>query len=66
MTGHAEAYKPIFTPGSPRQKELDEIFKRYPTKMAALLPALWMVQHETGWVSEAGMAEVAKIGRAHV
>ena len=32
-----------------------------PTKVAALLPALWMVQHENGWVSEEGMAEVAQI-----
>ena len=29
--------------------------------MAALLPALWMVQHERGWVSEDGMAEVAEV-----
>ncbi len=34
---------------------------RYPTKMAALLPALWMVQEDRGWVSEAGMAEVADV-----
>ena len=58
-TAHTE-YKPVFGPNGPRRKELDEILKRYPTKMAALLPALWMVQHETGWVSEEGMAEVAK------
>jgi NADH-quinone oxidoreductase E subunit len=29
--------------------------------MAALLPALWMVQHDRGWVSEDAMAEVAKL-----
>jgi NADH-quinone oxidoreductase E subunit len=58
--GHGE-YAPVFTPGSARRKELDEVLTRYPTKMAALLPALWMVQHERGWVSEAGMAEVAEI-----
>ena len=49
---------------SPRQrarKELDELLTRYPTKMAALLPALWMVQHERGWVSDDGMAEVADV-----
>jgi NADH:ubiquinone oxidoreductase subunit E len=28
--------------------------------MAALLPALWIVQHERGWVSEVGMVEVAE------
>ncbi len=58
MTAQTE-YAPVFTPGSARRKELDELLTRYPTKMAALLPALWMVQHERGWVSEQGMAEVA-------
>jgi len=56
--GHGP-YAPVFTPGSARRKELDEVMTRYPTKMAALLPALWMVQHERGWVSEDAMAEVA-------
>jgi len=60
-SGHGHGpYKPVFTPGSARRKELDEVLSRYPTKMAALLPALWMVQHENGWVSEDGMAEVAE------
>src|SRR3954469_25803978 len=53
-------YQPVFSAGSARRMELDELLTRYPTKMAALLPALWMVQHEHGWVSEAGMAEVAE------
>ena len=57
--GH-DPYLPVFTNGSARRKELDEVLTRYPTKMAALLPALWMVQHERGWVSEDGMAEVAQ------
>ena len=62
--GH-EPYTPVFTAGSARRKELDELLSRYPTKMAALLPALWMVQHERGWVSDDGMAEVAAGARAH-
>ena len=53
-------YQPVFTPGSARRRELDDVLSRYPTKMAALLPALWMVQHERGWVSDEGMAEVAQ------
>ncbi|MBA3645425.1 MAG: NAD(P)H-dependent oxidoreductase subunit E [Gemmatimonadaceae bacterium] len=62
--GHAshgahEPYVKVFT-GGPR-KELDELLTRYPTKMAALLPALWMVQRERGWVSEDGIAEVAEV-----
>src|SRR5215208_1406721 len=60
-SGHGHgAYQPVFTAGSARHRELDDVLSRYPTKMAALLPALWMVQHERGWVSEDGMAEVAQ------
>ncbi len=40
--------------------ELDRILSRYPTKQAALLPALWMVQDARGWVSEDGMREVGE------
>jgi NADH-quinone oxidoreductase E subunit len=61
MSIEHDEYKPVFTPGSARRKELDELLTRYPTKMATLLPALWMVQHERGWVSEAAMAEVAEV-----
>jgi NADH-quinone oxidoreductase E subunit len=56
-----EPYVPVFTPGSARRTELDDVLSRYPTKMAALLPALWMVQHERGWVSSGAMAEVAEV-----
>ncbi len=41
--------------------ELDAVLAKYPTKMAALLPALWMVQKKHGWVSPAGMAETAEV-----
>lgn len=58
--GHSlEPHVPVFT-GEAR-KELDELLTRYPTKMAALLPALWMVQDARGWVSEGSMAEVAEL-----
>jgi NADH-quinone oxidoreductase E subunit len=56
--GH-EPYVPVFT-GDTR-RELDTLLGRYPTKMAALLPALWIVQRERGWVSEPAMAEVANV-----
>jgi NADH:ubiquinone oxidoreductase subunit E len=52
-----EPYTPVFT-GEVRS-ELDTLLTRYPTKMAALLPALWIVQRVHGWVSEEAMAEVA-------
>ena len=54
-------YEPVLVAGSARRKELDELLTRYPTKMAVLLPALWMVQHERGWVSDEGIAEVAEV-----
>ena len=57
--GHGEPHTPVFTGGV--RGELDTILGRYPTKMAALLPALWLVQRERGWVSEAAMAEVAEV-----
>jgi NADH-quinone oxidoreductase E subunit len=44
-----------------RRARLDKIMKRYPTKQAALLPALWMVQEAQGWVSDQAMAEVAGV-----
>ena len=63
MSAHApvgtEAYIPVFT--GKTQAELDNILKRYPTKQAALLPALWMVQRERGWISDRNMAEVAEV-----
>ena len=52
-------YRRVFV-GAARQ-ELDELLTRYPTKMAALLPALWIVQRERGWVSDDAMAEVAQV-----
>jgi NADH-quinone oxidoreductase E subunit len=57
-TAHESApHVPVFA-GAVR-KELDELLTRYPTRMAVLLPALWIVQRERGWVSEDSMAEVA-------
>ena len=47
--GHHErtTYTPVFT--GARRTELDELLTRYPSKMAGLLPALWMVQEARGW-----------------
>lgn len=63
MTAHApegtEEYVPVFS-GKTRA-ELDTILKRYPNKQAALLPALWLVQRDRGWVSDHNMAEVAEV-----
>jgi NADH-quinone oxidoreductase E subunit len=52
-------YEPVFT-GAGREW-LDKLLKRYPTKQAALLPSLFKVQEERGWISEHAMAEVADV-----
>ncbi|HXY29087.1 MAG TPA: NAD(P)H-dependent oxidoreductase subunit E [Gemmatimonadaceae bacterium] len=57
--GDGAPYVPVFTGAV--KGELDATLSRYPTKMAALLPALWLVQRERGWVSDDAMAEVAKL-----
>ena len=61
MTAHQtkEADEPVFT--GQRRQQLDEVLTRYPTKRAALLPALWMVQEARGWISDQAMAEVAEV-----
>lgn len=60
MSAHAAApYEPVIV--GKRREELDGILKRYPTKMAALLPALWIIQNELGWVPEGGINEVAQV-----
>ena len=53
------AYEAVFV--GDRRQQLDDLMKRYPTKMAALLPALWIVQEDRGWVSEEAMTEVAAV-----
>ena len=52
-------HEPVFT--GERMKELERILERYETKRAGLLPALWMVQHARGWISDDAMAEVADV-----
>jgi NADH:ubiquinone oxidoreductase subunit E len=50
---------PVFT-GHTRER-LEEVLTRYPTKQAALLPALWLVQEARGWISDRHMSEVAEL-----
>jgi NADH-quinone oxidoreductase E subunit len=42
-------------------KKLEELKKRYPTTQALVLPVLWMVQEEHGYISEEMMKEVANL-----
>ena len=56
---HDTPYVSVFT--GERRAELDTLLTRYPSKMAALLPALWIVQEVHGWVSEPAREEVAAV-----
>jgi NADH-quinone oxidoreductase E subunit len=51
-------YQPVFVGAA--KAELDEVLARYPRKAGALLPALWIVQRERGWVSDEAVTEVAE------
>ncbi len=51
-------YVPVFTGAA--AEELDRALAQFPNKMAALLPALWIVQRARGWVSAESMVEVAE------
>jgi NADH-quinone oxidoreductase E subunit len=54
-----DAYEPVFT--GEALARLQATLARYPTKQAALLPALWIVQEERGWISDRDMTEVAEV-----
>lgn len=44
------------------RRDLAERFiPRYETKLACLMPALHMIQHEYGWVPEQAMEEIAEV-----
>src|SRR2546426_11415369 len=50
-----EQYHPVFV--GKTLEQLGEILTRYPTKQAALLPALWLVRGARGWISDGNQAE---------
>jgi len=39
-------------------REIDTVIQRYPDKQAAMLPVLWIVQGEKGWISPEAMVWV--------
>lgn len=58
VTHEAEQeHQPVFTGAA--QARLEALFPKFPTKQACLLPALWIIQEERGWISPGAMAEVA-------
>ena len=48
-----------FTPEN--KKNFDTLLTRYPTKKAAILPTLWMVQKQYGFISDEAMEYVGKL-----
>src|ERR1700736_4181412 len=45
----------------PTVAQIKDLAGRYPSKQSAIIPALWAVQHEQGYVTEAAMAEIAQL-----
>jgi NADH-quinone oxidoreductase subunit E len=42
------------------QEKFEKLLKRYPSKDALMLPSLWMVQYQEGWISDQAMIYVAE------
>lgn len=42
------------------EEKFQALLKRYPEKSALTLPALWLVQYQEGWISEAAMIFLAQ------
>jgi NADH-quinone oxidoreductase E subunit len=42
-----------------REAKIDELLTRYPVRQSALLPVLWVVQDQFGWISLEAMRYVA-------
>jgi NADH-quinone oxidoreductase subunit E len=58
-----------FALSAERERELADILSRYPTKMAACIPALHLMQEQEGWISEEMMIWLAQrldVSPAHV
>lgn len=43
------------------QKEFEDILTRYPTKQAAILPTLWLLQNQESWLSGEALEYVASL-----
>jgi len=52
---------PVLTPET--RAEIERQRDRYPQARSAVLPSLWAVQHQLGYLSPDGMAEVAELLR---
>ena len=45
--------------------KIEALFPRYPQRRGALLPAIYLVQEENGWVSQEQARELAELVRIH-
>ena len=50
-----------FSFSAEESRRIAELLSRYPTKRAALLPVLWIVQERLGWVPSEAVAEVSSV-----
>ena len=46
---------------SENKRKFEEYLRRYPQKKAALLPALWLVQDQQGWINPEAMEYLASL-----
>src|SRR5690606_21962628 len=62
MSKQLDAKAP-WTPAPETRARIDEALRRYPTKASAIMPCIWAVQDELGWVPPAGIdLLVAELG----
>jgi NADH dehydrogenase (ubiquinone) flavoprotein 2 len=59
MTDAVKNHQAVFVGAA--KARLEALFPKYPTRQACLLPALWIVQQERGWISDSAVAEVAEV-----
>lgn len=50
----------VFALSLENTRRVDEIIARYPRKLAAMLPVLWVVQEELGWIPPPAMEWIAE------
>lgn len=43
------------------QQAIDKIMAKFPTRRSGLLPVLWVIQEEAGWISPEAMEEAAEL-----
>lgn len=48
-----------------RDRIVNELFPKYPTKRAALMSSLWLAQDEQGWLSDETLEEIGELLELH-